>query len=83
MVALEPENVAGGGRDIPAGGQGDAAQKIETDPQPPGVVVVEIGYRSDPLGEAQNSQYKAYENDNAGYHIEWGKYLGIITGRIV
>jgi hypothetical protein len=43
MVALHPEDIHGGRGDESTGGQGDADQQVETDPDAPGIVVGQVG----------------------------------------
>jgi hypothetical protein len=43
MVAFHPEDINGGRGDESTGGQGDADQQVETDPDAPGIVVGQVG----------------------------------------
>ncbi len=46
MKALQTEDVAGRGGGVAAGGQSDAAQQVEADPDAPGVVIRKVGDRA-------------------------------------
>jgi hypothetical protein len=48
VVALHPEDIDGGRGDESTGGQGDTDQQVEADPDPPGVVVGQVGDRIQP-----------------------------------
>ena len=54
MIAFEAEDIAGGGGGVAAGGQSDAAEQIEADPDAPGVVIRQVGDPGQALGEAQD-----------------------------
>jgi hypothetical protein len=47
MVFLTPEHVHQTSHDKPARGQGDPRQHVESDPEPPGISLVEVAHRTD------------------------------------
>ncbi len=73
MKALQTKDIAGRGRGVAAGGQSDAAEQVEADPDAPGVVIGKVGDRAEPLGEAQYGDHRTQEQDKAHHEIKRGK----------
>ena len=80
MIAFETEDVAGRGGGVAAGGQSDAAEQVEADPDTPGVVIRQVRDPAQPLGKAQDGDKGAYQEDNAGHNVKWGQQRLIQRG---
>ena len=58
---------------IAARSQGNTAEQIEADPDPPRVVLVQVRDRAQPTGEAEIRQPQADQNDDSGDDVEAGE----------
>ena len=58
MELFQAENIAGGTGHVSPGSQGHTAQEVKSDPDPPGIVVIQVGDRTDPFGKSKMVTYQ-------------------------
>jgi hypothetical protein len=69
VVVLHAEEVTGCGGYVTAGSQCYATHKVETDPQTPRVVVIEVGYSADTFIETQEGKNQTTSKNDSGKDV--------------
>ena len=70
VVLLHAHDVDGEGDHVGATGEGYAGDDVEADPEAPGILLRQVGYRPQALGEADDEDPQTQENDGHGDHVE-------------
>jgi len=77
LELLDLQDVDDEGQDVGAAGERHSRDHVEADPDPPRVVLGEVGHGAQPVGEPDGDHHEAGQDDHPGDDVERRQHLSL------